>query len=44
LSIQQRWGLPSDGGKVATAMATGSMPYSTGQVVQVDGGMTVQRL
>ena len=44
LSIQQRWGLPSDVGKVATAMATGSMPYSTGQVVQVDGGMTVQRL
>ena len=44
LSIQQRWGLPSDVGKVAAAMATGSMPYSTGQVVQVDGGMTVQRL
>jgi NAD(P)-dependent dehydrogenase (short-subunit alcohol dehydrogenase family) len=44
LSIQQRWGLPSDVGKVATAMATGSMPYSTGQVIQVDGGMTVQRL
>ena len=44
LSIQQRWGLPSDVGKVATAMATGSMPYSTGQVVQVDGGMTLQRL
>ena len=44
LAIQQRWGLPSDIGKVAAAMATGSMPYSTGQVVQVDGGMTVQRL
>ena len=44
LSIQQRWGLPSDVGKVVVAMATGSMPYSTGQVVQVDGGMTVQRL
>ena len=44
LAIQQRWGLPSDIGKVATAMATGSMPYSTGQVVLVDGGMTVPRL
>lgn len=44
LAIQQRWGTPSDVGKVAAAMATGSMPYSSGQVVMVDGGMTVQRL
>jgi len=44
LAIQQRWGNPSDVGKVAAAMATGSMPYSSGQVVMVDGGMTVQRL
>jgi NAD(P)-dependent dehydrogenase (short-subunit alcohol dehydrogenase family) len=44
LAIQQRWGLPEDVGKVAAAMATGSMPYSTGQVVMVDGGMTVPRL
>ena len=44
LAIQQRWGVPMDVGKVAVAMATGNMPYSTGQVVKVDGGMTVQRL
>ncbi len=44
LAIQARWGLPEDVGKVAAAMATGSMPYSTGQVVLVDGGMSVQRL
>jgi len=44
LAIQQRWGTPEDVGKVASAMATGSMPYSTGQVVLVDGGMTVARL
>jgi len=44
LAIQQRWGTPHDIGKVATAMASGNMPYSTGQVVMVDGGMTVQRL
>ena len=44
LAIQQRWGLPEDVGKVAAAMATGSLPYSTGQVVMVDGGMTIQRL
>ena len=44
LSIQKRWGLPEDVGKVAAAMASGMMPYSTGQVVMVDGGMTIQRL
>ena len=44
LAIQNRWGIPSDIGKVVAAMATGSMPYSTGQVVLVDGGMTILRL
>ena len=44
LSIQKRWGTPEDVGKVAAAMASQAMLYSTGQVVQVDGGMTVQRL
>ena len=44
LTIQKRWGLPEDVGKVAAAMATKMLPYSTGQVVLVDGGMGVQRL
>lgn len=44
MAIQQRWGTPEDIGKVAAALASGNMPYSTGQVVMVDGGMTVQRL
>lgn len=44
LSLQKRWGTPEDVGKVAAAMATGMLPYSSGQVVLVDGGMTVHRL
>lgn len=44
MSIQKRWGLPEDVGKVAAAMASGMLPYSTGQVVMADGGMSVQRL
>ncbi len=44
ISIQKCWGTPEDVGKVAAAMATGMLPYSTGQVVLVDGGMTIQRL
>ena len=43
MAIQPRWGMPEDVGRVAAAMASGSMPYSTGQVVMVDGGMTVPR-
>ncbi len=44
LAIQKRWGNPSDIGKIASAMATGNLPYSTGQVVFADGGMTIHRL
>jgi len=29
---------------VVAAMASGSMSYSTGQVIMVDGGMTIPRL
>jgi len=44
LCVQKRWGLPEDVGRVAAAMAKGSMPYSSGQVVMVDGGLTLARL
>lgn len=44
LAVQRRWGTPEDVGKVAASMCLGNMPYSTGQVVMVDGGMTIQRL
>ena len=44
MAIQPRWGMPEDVGKVASAMASGSLPYSTGQVVMVDGGMSIPRL
>ncbi len=44
LLIEKRWGLPEDIGKVAASMARGDMPYATGQVVNVDGGLTLPRL
>lgn len=44
LMIQPRWGYPEDVGKAVAAFATGDFPYSTGQVIMVDGGMTVPRL
>lgn len=44
LTITRRWGLPDDVGKAAAALAKGDFPYSTGQVLMVDGGLTLQRL
>ena len=44
LLLQARWGQPADVGKATTALARGDFPYSTGQVVMVDGGFTVDRL
>jgi NAD(P)-dependent dehydrogenase (short-subunit alcohol dehydrogenase family) len=44
LCIQKRWGYPDDVGKAVCALASGSFPYSTGQVIMVDGGLTIQRL
>ncbi len=44
LAIQRRWGTPEDVGKAVALLARGDLPYSTGQVIMVDGGLTVQRL
>jgi 3-oxoacyl-[acyl-carrier protein] reductase len=44
LTIQPRWGFPEDVGKAVAALARGDFPYSTGQVIMVDGGLTVSRL
>ena len=44
LMLQARWGYPNDVAKAAAALARGDFPYSTGQVIQVDGGLTLPRL
>ncbi len=41
---QGRWGFPDDVGKAAAMLARGDLPYSTGQVILVDGGLTLSRL
>ena len=41
---QQRWGLPEDVAKVVVALAKGYFDYSTGMIVEVSGGMNIQRL
>ncbi len=44
LMVQSRWGEPIDNGKVVLAMVKGYLPFSTGQIIMVDGGLTMQRL
>lgn len=44
LAVQRRWGLPEDVGKAVASLVRGDFPYSTGQIILVDGGLTIQRL
>lgn len=44
LTLQRRWGNPEDVGKVVSSMVNGQMAYSTGQVIMVDGGISIPRL
>ncbi len=44
LCVQKSWGEPEDVGKVVAALAKSDFMYSTGQVIMVDGGLTIPRL
>ncbi|MER7283489.1 3-ketoacyl-ACP reductase [Dactylosporangium sp. NPDC000244] len=40
----RRWGTPDDVGKAVVAIASGLLPFSTGQVIDVDGGFHLKTL
>ena len=40
----QRWGQPEDIAKAVVAVAEGYLPYSTGEVINVDGGFHLRRM
>ncbi len=44
LTLLPRWGQPEDVGKAVAAIAEGLFPYSTGEIINVDGGFNVSRL
>jgi 3-oxoacyl-[acyl-carrier protein] reductase len=44
LTLDRRFGMPEDVAAVVAALAAGNIPYSTGQILTVDGGLTVARL
>ncbi|HEX9367479.1 MAG TPA: 3-ketoacyl-ACP reductase [Vicinamibacterales bacterium] len=41
---EHRWGTPDDVGRVVAALLRGDAAYSTGSVINVDGGLSVPRL
>ena len=43
LTLQRRWGYPEDIGKAVEALVSGAFGYSTGQVINVDGGLSILR-
>lgn len=40
----KRWGTPEDVGRAVAAIAMGMFPFSTGEVINVDGGFHLRRL
>ncbi len=39
-----RWGQPADVGRAVAALLRGDVPYATGTVLHVDGGLSIPRL
>ena len=44
LTHDRRWGEPEDVGRAVACLVRGDIPYATGQVLKVDGGMTIRTL
>lgn len=44
LTVQPRIGKPEDVSKTVKALVGGAMPYSSGEVFMIDGGLTIVRL
>jgi 3-oxoacyl-[acyl-carrier protein] reductase len=42
--LEKRWGTPEDVGTAVSALARGQIPYATGAVLILDGGLTAERL
>lgn len=44
LLLEKRWGTPEDIGKAAAMLTRGDLPYASGSVLMLDGGLTLERL
>lgn len=41
---ERRWGQPEDIGRIVAALVRGDLPYTTGSVINADGGLSIPRL
>ena len=41
---ERRWGRPDDVGRAVAALVRGDVPYATGTVIHIDGGLSMPRL
>ena len=41
---ERRWGRPDDVGRVVAALLRGDLPYATGAIIDVAGGLSIPRL
>ncbi|MBX3437749.1 MAG: 3-ketoacyl-ACP reductase [Planctomycetaceae bacterium] len=44
LTHERRWGESQDVGRAVAALVRGDIPYATGQVLKIDGGMTIRAM
>lgn len=44
LTLDRRWGETEDVGRAVQTLVDGHIPYATGQVLKIDGGMTIHSL
>ncbi len=44
LLVEPRWGQPADIGRAVALLASGELSYAPGQVLTIDGGLTLRRL
>jgi 3-oxoacyl-[acyl-carrier protein] reductase len=44
LTVENRWGEPEDVGRAVLVLARGDLSYATGNVLKIDGGLTIRRL
>jgi 3-oxoacyl-[acyl-carrier protein] reductase len=44
LTVENRWGEPGDVGRAVAMLARGDLSYATGNVLNIDGGLTLRRL
>jgi NAD(P)-dependent dehydrogenase (short-subunit alcohol dehydrogenase family) len=43
LTVIKRWGRPEEVARIAVTLATGGLPYTTGQAIAADAGLLTVR-